>query len=70
MEKPQILLEMEMKEELAGVVNKWCKTIPAMHIYSTLDQLSKEVSVIADRQLEEVRRKYEESLKEESENDS
>lgn len=69
MEKPQILIEVEMKEDITEVINKYIGQIPAMHIVSALENVTRELNTIAIQQIESARKQYE-SAKEESENDS
>lgn len=69
MEKPIILVEIEMKEDFAKVVNKYIGQIPAMHIVTALESITNELNNIASIQIEAARKEYE-SAKEESENDS
>ena len=70
MEKALILVETEMKEEIAEVLNKYIGQIPAMHIASAFESFTKELNTIAKEQLESARKQYAESQKEVAENDS
>lgn len=64
MEKPLILIEQEMKEELAEVVNKYASQLPMTTILYTLKEMTVACDGIARNQLEQAKKQYESEVKE------
>lgn len=67
MEKPYILLKEEMKKEISEVVTKHINKVMASDISDHLTKIVNELNMVAQKQLEEAQKKYEESLSAESE---
>lgn len=58
MEKPIILIEQEMREELVEVTNKYISQLPASMIATTLDNLHNTVVKLAEQQLQQAKEEY------------
>lgn len=58
MEKPIILIEQEMREELVEVTNKYISQIPASMIATVLSNLHNTVVELAEQQLEKAKEEY------------
>lgn len=67
MQKPQIILIEEMRQEIADVINKYASQVPAVTMADFFDKLATETHAIASQQLARAKQQYEESLKAESE---
>ena len=67
MSKPIIVLEQEMRQDLADVANKYINTLPASMIAGFLSKLTEQFETLAVNQYKEALARYEDSLKEESE---
>lgn len=65
MNKPLILVEQEMKEELVGTVNKYARELPMSMILSTLKELVSLCQSTAKQQLKEAQRAYQTELEKE-----
>lgn len=64
MNKPMVILEKEMRQEIAEVANKYINVLPATMIASFLSRLTEQFSQLADTQYEQALAQYN---KEESE---
>lgn len=58
MEKPIILIEQEMKEDIVEVVNKYIPQLPATMIATVLDTLHNTVVQLAEQQLQQAKEEY------------
>lgn len=70
MDKPYILLKEDMKKDVSEAVNKHINKVFASDISEFLMKIAGELERVAQTQVEEARKNYEKSLKEDSENDS
>ena len=70
MNKPYILLKEDMKKDISEAVNKHINNVFASDIADFLHKIAGELEQVAQTQLEEARKKYEQSVKEDSSNDS
>lgn len=70
MDKPYILQKEDMRKDISEAINRHINTVLASDISEFLHKVAGELDSIAQSQLEEARKNYEKSLKEESENDS
>ena len=70
MDKPYILMKEDMKKDISEAINRHINTVFASDISEFLHKVAGELDNVAQSQLEEARKNYEKSQKEESENDS
>jgi hypothetical protein len=61
MEKPIILIEKEMREEVVEMINKYISQLPATMIISAIKDTLGSLNDIAERQLNQAIKDYEES---------
>lgn len=61
MDKPFVIANKDMKNDIADAVNKHINTIPADMIADFLEKLVINLRAIATKQLEEAEKQYEES---------
>ena len=61
MEKPIILIEKEMREEVVEMINKYISQLPATMIISAIKDTLGSLNDIAGRQLNQAIKDYEES---------
>lgn len=64
MEKPFILVQNEMREELNTLVNKYTASVPVMNIIDALVSLTNVLTPMAESQLKQTRMQYEKAVKE------
>ena len=67
MQKPLLLVETEFQEELTQLLNKYLTLCPARYLRIDVDELQRQLVKLEEKQLEEARKGYENSLNEEVE---
>ena len=64
MDKPLILVEQDMKQEVIDIVNKYSPQVPMSMIITALNETLTLCVQIQERQIEQAREEYEKSIKE------
>ena len=69
MDKPYILLKEDMKKDISEAVNKHINNVYASDMAEFLLKIAGELEQVAKSQIEQARKEYEKSAKEESKDD-
>ena len=64
MEKPFILVQQDMREELNTLVNKYTKSVPIVNIIDALSGMINVLNPLVEEQLKQARIQYEKAVKE------
>ena len=64
MEKPFILVQQDMREELNTLVNKYTKSVPIVNIIDALSGMINVLNPLVEEQLKQARMQYEKAVKE------
>ena len=64
MEKPFILVQQDMREELNTLVNKYTQSVPIVNIIDALSGMINVLNPLVEEQLKQARMQYEKAVKE------